>query len=117
MTPEIEARDRYLQQRKKAKVLAVPNHPETPKIDHHIPPPVEARGGVRKFDHFYPFEEMKPGDSFWVPSQTYCTAGAVTKFAAKSGWKFISRGQSQDGKANSQVGNKSKRGTRVWRVS
>jgi hypothetical protein len=111
-----EASRRYVEARLAARKLKVPNHPQIPQIDHDRSLPVQTRGGVRKFDHFYPFERMKPGDSFWVPSDTQCTAGAMTKFSQKSGWKFVSRGQAQDGRPNGQVGRKL-RGTRVWRIS
>lgn len=109
----------YIEERKKSRKLAIANHPERPKIVSSIPAPVEARGGLRKFDHFYPFEDMKPGDSFWVSSETECTAGAVTKFAKKSGWRFVTRGQTEDGRKNADVSGKRKgiRGTRVWRIS
>lgn len=110
-------RTKYLKERKTAKLLLVPNHPEPPVIVSNIPIPVEARGGTRKFDHFYPFELMKPGDSFWVQSGTQCTAGAVTKFAKRTGWRFVSRGQTEDGVPNIKATNNRKRGTRIWRIS
>lgn len=105
----------YITARKAAKTMVVANHPERPKIVYNIPPPAETRGGVRKYDHFYPFEDMLPGGSFWVPADTLCTRGAITKFAKKSGWKFITRAQSEDGVPNTKVG-KGRRGMRVWRV-
>ena len=111
----IEEKD-YVSARRESRRIRVPNHPKTPEIEKNIPLPVEARGGLRKFDHYYPFEEMLPGDSFWVPSSTEYTAGAVTKFARKSGWKFVTRGQGKDGEKNSELG-KGSRGTRVWRVT
>lgn len=112
----------YVAQRRQSRLLLVPNHPERPKIISDRELPQQTRGGCKKFDHFYPFEDMKPGDSFWVPSTTQCTAGAVTKFSKKSGWKFVSRGQTEDGRSNKGVSGKPrsgnrKRGTRVWRVS
>lgn len=107
----------YLEHRKKSRRIKVPNHPDSPKIVSDIPIPAESRGGLRKFDHYYPFEDMKPGDSFWVPSTSYCTGGAVTKFAKKSGWKFVTRGQSEDGVQNKKVSNNKLRGTRVWRIA
>lgn len=106
----------YLAARRTSRQLAVPNHPDIPVIESGVPLPVERRGGVRKFDHFYPFENMGVGDSFWVPSTTYCTAGAVTRFAKRTGWKFVTRAQTRDGKPNKGAG-KAKRGTRVWRVA
>lgn len=108
----------YITRRKSARLLVVPNHPERPRIVSHIPVPVQTRGGARKWDNFYPFQDMKPGDSFWVPSETNCTGGAVTKFAKKSGWKFVTRGVTEDGRKNGEVSGKVKglRGTRVWRV-
>lgn len=51
----------YLTGRRASRTLQVPNHPERPEIEHGIPLPVEARGGLRKYDHFYPLEDMKPG--------------------------------------------------------
>lgn len=107
----------YIKARKSSRRLEVPNHPEPPRIISDRALPVEARGGSRKFDHYYPFEDMKPGDSFWVPSNTYCTGGAVTKFAKKSGWTFVTRGQLEDGRGNSCASKTGKNcaGTRVWR--
>lgn len=107
---------KYVEARKKAKRLLVPNHPERPEIVSNIPIPVQTRGGTRKFDCFYPFEDMKVGDSFWVPSDTQCTAGAASKFAKRTGWKLLTRGQSLDERANKSVAD-SLRGTRVWRVT
>ena len=73
----------YLESRKTSRRLKVPNHPARIEIVSNIPVPVEARGGVRKFDHYYPFEDMGPGDSFWVPSATQCTAGARNEVCKK----------------------------------
>lgn len=105
----------YIEARRKSRIIPVANHPEQPEIEKGVPIPIEARGGLRKYDHFYPFEKMEIGDSFWVSSSSYCTAGAVTKFSKKTGWKFISRGESKAGVANSLAA-KNKRGTRVWRI-
>lgn len=116
MSKAKETRNNYIEQRLKARIMQVENHSAPPKIEHHIPIPVENRGGVRKFDHFYPFEKMKIGDSFWVDSNSDCTCGAITRFAKKSGWKFVSRAQSIDGRPNVKVG-RPKRGRRVWRVA
>lgn len=93
------------------------HHPEPPQIDSDRPIPVEARGGLRNgnFIHFYPFERMRVGDSFWVPEGQKCTAGAMHRFAKRSGWTFISRAQAQDGRPIRTVG-VAKRGTRVWRT-
>ncbi len=110
--------DNFIEARKASKRLKVYNHPKPPKIVYDRPVPQEARGGVRKHDHFYPFEEMKPGGSFWIASEKGargCTAGAITKFAKKSGWKFTSRGETEDGEAN-RTASKGLRGMRVWRV-
>jgi hypothetical protein len=109
---------KYIIARKAARVLQVANHKEQPKVVYDILPPVETRGGVRKYDHFYPFEDMKPGGSFWVESSSRCTLGAVTKFAKKTGWKFMTRAQTEDGRANNEVRESKnvKRGTRVWRL-
>lgn len=106
----------YLQARSASRTLWVANHPTVPQIEHGVPPPVEARGGVRKYDHFYPFERMLVGDSFWVSATSSCTAGAVTKFAKRTGWRFVTRGQTQDGTVN-RLATKSLRGTRVWRTA
>ena len=115
LTPAVR---QYLTERTSSKRVEVQNHPDPPLIVYDRPLPVEARGGTRKFDHYYPFEDMKPGGSFWVPSNSYCTAGAVTKFAKKTGWRFITRGQTEDGRPNGAENAASgKRGTRVWRVS
>lgn len=109
----------YIKARKKASRLEVPNHPEPPQIVSNIPVPEETRGGSRHHTHYYPFEEMKPGDSFWVPANSHCTLGAVTKFAKKSGWKFVTRAQGICGKKNGELCGKTLdlRGTRVWRTS
>lgn len=106
----------YIKLRKSAKRIKVPNHPNAPEIEKGIALPLEARGGLRKLDHYYPFEDMEIGDSFWVPSLSQCTSGAISKFSKKSGWSFISRGQSKDGTFNKVVMKKSLRGTRVWRT-
>lgn len=105
----------FVEARKKARRIPVQHHPEEPEIVYDVPIPIERRGGLRKFDHYYPFEEMKVGASFWVPSDTGCTPGAVTKFAKKSGWRFRTRAQSKDGRSNNQV-DVDQRGTRVWRI-
>lgn len=105
----------YLAKRKNAKRIRPQSHEvKPPEIEHGIPPPKETRGGARNFSHFYPFEEMKVGDSFWVGGETMCTRGAVTDFAKRSGWKFVCRAQTKDGKPNAGQGGG--RGTRVWRV-
>ena len=112
----------YIAARKASKRIIAQHHPDVPVIVSDRPIPVETRGGLRKFDHFYPFEEMKPGDSFWVPthgSTSICTKGAVSRFAKKSGWKFITRSQSEDGRANSLICNHSRpkyAGIRIWRI-
>lgn len=118
---EAEIVAKYLEARKESRVMQVANHPGQPKIISTRPIPVEARGGLRKFDHFYPFESMNTGDSFWVPSPTGCTPGAVAKFAKKSEWKFVTRAQAEDGTPNSKISGVrargKKRGTRVWRIA
>jgi hypothetical protein len=110
----------YITSRKSARRIKVPNHPDQPVIEHKLfPIPIEKRGGSRprRFDHFYPLEEMEVGDSFWVPADTTCTSGALTKFAKRTGWKFTYRAQTQDGKPNDRVRkDTNKRGTRVWRI-
>ncbi len=108
--------EEFITKRKHAKYRAsTHNHPKV-LLEHNIPVPTTKRGGARVWDHFYPFESMAPGDSFWVESSSNCTSGAVTQFAKKSGWKFITRAQSKDGVPNRICAN-SKRGTRVWRVA
>ena len=106
----------YVAARKRARLLLVPNHPERPQIVSDRPVPQQTRGGARKYDCYYPLQDMLPGDSFWVPSTTQCTAGAVSKFGKKTGWRFVTRGQAEDGTPNKEASNP-KRGTRVWRVS
>ena len=112
----------YIAARKASKRTIAQHHPETPIIVSDRPIPVETRGGLRKFDHFYPFEEMKVGDSFWVPlhgSTSACTKGAVTKFAKKSGWQFTTRSQDKAGRANSRIASHMRfklAGIRIWRV-
>ncbi len=118
----IDCRESYILDRKKAREMKVSNHPSRPPIDSDRPIPAEARGGVRKHDHFYPFEQMKVGDSFWIASERGtkgCTAGAITKFAKKSGWKFTSRAQTEDGRSNKMVSGTRTgiRGTRIWRTA
>ncbi len=114
-----DSSETYLAKRRSAKRHGTVNHPEPPKIERGVPLPVEARGGTRprRYDHLYPFEDMRVGDSFWVPAGEWnCTSGAMTKFARRTGYKFISRGQARDGRANSGVG-QGERGTRVWRMT
>lgn len=106
----------FIEARKASRRMQVANHPVAPTMDSPARPiPVETRGGLRKYDHFYPFEEMAVGDSFWVPSDTGCTPGAVTKFAKKSGWRFVTSAQTFDGISNTTAPRKM-RGTRVWRI-
>lgn len=105
----------YVERRKASPMLKTDHHPKRPEIVSNIPAPERKIGGARRYDHFYPFEEMRVGDSFWVPGETQCTRGAVTKFAKKSGWRFTVRAESKDGRPWSKVG-KEKRGLRVWRL-
>lgn len=119
--------EKYLEARRSAKRVKVANHPKPPEITWDFPL-VERRGGARqaRFNHFYPLELMPEPRyeitsdtlqyaSFWVKGESRCTAGALTKFARRTGWKFKSRAQAEDGTSNSKVG-KAKRGLRVWRV-
>lgn len=108
----------YVALRLAAPKLEAQHHPKAPEIEKGIPVPTQTRGGTRRFDSFYPLEQMQPGNSFWVPSETGCTLGAVSKFARKSGWKFVTRGQTKEGQKNSEVSGKRKglRGIRVWRT-
>jgi hypothetical protein len=107
----------YLELRRKVGLEKACVHGDDPiVIDHDRPPPIERRGGAfNRKAHFYPFEAMRPGDSFWVPGQTKCTNGAVTKFAKRTGWRFTTRAEAQDGRVNSKV-SPSLRGIRVWRL-
>lgn len=100
----------YIARRQAARVVEI-----VPQVETGVPLPIEARGGTRKFDHRLPFENMLVGDSFWVKGGGKNVNSAVTKFAKKSGWKFVTRGQGQDGTANVKLSNKL-RGTRVWRT-
>ena len=94
---------------------------EPPKIESagQFPIPMKVPRGTGHMNgtHFYPFENMKIGDSFWVsdPEGKRCTAVAVSRFAKKTGWKFLTRCQTEDGRPGSKVKQKY-RGTRVWRV-
>lgn len=107
----------FLTKRKEGKKVKPVAHPQaTPEIDHDVPVPVELRGGSRNFSHFYPFEEMAVGDSFWVQADSNCTSGACSKFAKKTGWGFVTRSQTKDGKRNRKRNGTGRNGTRVWRV-
>jgi hypothetical protein len=108
----------YIAARKRAKRVAAVNHSAPIKIIYSRPIPVEKRGSM-KFHHFYPFEDMKPGGSFWIQSdeKLMCPRAAVSQFAKKSGWKFITRGQSKDGRPNKEVHRLGERGVRIWRIS
>lgn len=109
--------ENYLDVRRKAPVRKTQHHgAKPPEIEKGIPIPQETRGGAHNFSHFYPFEEMEVGDSFWIKGSTGCTKGAVSDFAKKTGRKFTCRSQSKDGRSNKAVG-KEHRGLRVWRIA
>lgn len=114
MSPTGEA---YVQQRK-ANSVRPTHHADLvqPEIDKGIPIPTQTRGGAHYMSHFYPFEKLEVGDSFWVPVDCKAVIPAMAKFAKKSGWKLISRGQSREGKSNNVAG-RTKRGFRIWRVA
>lgn len=108
--------DPYLVARRSSRTMTSNKHGESPpKIERNVPIP-EKKKQVSKFDHFYPFENMKVGDSFWVAGDQYCTSRAVTQFTARTGWRFVTKGQSRDGRKNCNVGKHEERGQRVWRV-
>lgn len=118
--------EQYVRARLASRRVSVSNHPDEPELTFTRPAPTKvpgksspggARGGFRwcKFDHFYPFEVMLVGQSFWVPSQRGCTHGAVTKFARASGWKFVCSSEGEDGTRNRQLPVEVK-GVRVWRI-
>lgn len=109
--------DDYLEARTKAARVRSRKITSVVEIEQGVPIPVETRGGVHvaNFDHFYPFEDMKVGDSFWVADGLAAVRPATTKFAAKSGWKFLTRAQSREGKKAMNTPH-SKRGVRVWRT-
>lgn len=109
--------DPFIQARLAAPLMKSRNH-SRPQIEKGIPVPGK-KHHVAKHDHFYPFEAMEVGDSFWVEGDKHCTSRAVSIFTAKTGWKFITRGQLKDGRANKfgHAGRKKDaRGQRIWRV-
>lgn len=86
-------------------------------ITSEIPIPTKRRGGARskKTPPKYPLAELKPGESFWVKTTAGSIHSLCTRFGQKNNCKFITRSESEDGRANNSVA-KSLRGTRVWRV-
>lgn len=111
----------YLEARRQFKEVRATQHHgrrAKPEIEKGIPVPTRGKNAHANGRHFYPFEDMEIGDSFWVPDPAghTCTKSAITAFASRSGWKFTLRGQAQDGRMNRVVGKKSERGTRVWRI-
>lgn len=76
----------------------------TIKIDTGIPLP-EPRGRIAK----YPWREMQPGDSFFVPGKAPSSFGGSKNGACKSipGSKWTCRAVTENGI----------KGVRVWRVS
>lgn len=78
---------------------------EQPKIDKGIPIPPMARAGRKGR---WPFEQMQPGDSFFVPGKkAQDMAGTVFYVRMKNpGWKFSMRMLEENGV----------KGTRIWRT-
>lgn len=110
----------FIEERRKSR-RTKPLHepPPRPQVEIGIPIPPDGRGGNNSssFDHFYPFERMKVGYSFWVAETKQNAMSAAVKFAAKTGRKFVSRAITKDGRKNGKVSNSSGlRGTRVWRI-
>jgi len=72
------------------------------QIDKNVPAPYAQRN--RKF----PWGEMQPGDSFFVPSRTTRTMGGTLGQARKQypDWVLVARTVTEDGV----------KGVRVWRV-
>jgi len=113
----------YIEKRKRAEDGQYPAQqiPLIPVIEHGIPIPQEKRGGQRQIYRFYPFEKMEKGDSFWVPAgvRSDKLSKAINHFSGKSGWKFVKRGMTKNGRMNKEVSGvegKTVRGYRVWRV-
>lgn len=69
------------------------------KIEHGIPIPRKASSGRRAK---YPFADMKPGDSIFLPGKKVNALGSILTPHRRKGLKFTTR--SVDG------------GVRVWRV-
>lgn len=122
MKPLKEALDFLARRRAAKKLQSTDEHGPRPRIERGVPVPAELRGGPRHFAHFYPFEDMEIGDSFWVPGGTTCTNGAAMKFGEKTGWQFRCRAETRDGRRVKTVGSRPapgkphERGTRVWRI-
>lgn len=103
----------YLAQRRESSGL-----PALPIEKKEFPIPVETRGGTREqsFESKYPFEFLEIGDSFWVPDMVVETFSSyANRFSKKSGWKFVCRGQTKDGRPGRDT-KAELRGVRVWRV-
>lgn len=89
----------------------------TIKIDKNIPPPggLYANGGR---PGKYPWAEMKPGHSFWIPigkrtaAEIRCLLlNNAKSWAARSGlmWRFAVRNEPHGPRASQQ-------GVRIWRI-
>jgi len=115
MTEKMPEKD-YIAAREAAKPLKESKF-DPIEITLDVPIPLELRGGTRKWDHFFPFEDMKQvGASFWVPKEHVQSARSMaTAFTKRTGWKFVSRAQSKEGVPNAKVGDK-KQGVRIWRI-
>lgn len=71
-------------------------------IDKGVPVPMKRSNTLEIF----PFSEMQPGDSFWVPTGAFradFVRTAAHLWRSKHGWTFITRKESD--------------GLRVWRMS
>ena len=78
------------------------------KIDKDIPMPEKGGGGVRKT---YPFADMQPGDSVFLPLKKN-GANAALRSARKRGeipteWQWVREDRTEDGVE----------GVRIWRKS
>jgi hypothetical protein len=70
------------------------------KIEHDVPASgYDDRGRPRK----YPFNEMKPGDSFLVSTKEKQICSSARQYGSRHGWKFVAR--------------RVEGGYRCWRIS
>lgn len=80
------------------------------QIDSHVPPPRAFKGknGRRSI---YPFREMKPGESLFIPHE-----GAITKCAAYHGAATLQKRDPAYRFAGQTVIENGKPGVRIWRI-
>lgn len=71
------------------------------KIDKNVPVPSGKRGPAA-----YPWDDMQPGDSFFVPGKTPKTLGGAVVTPKNRGMKIRTRSVTENGVA----------GVRIWRV-